>query len=73
MRDRGYKDQDITTDKEQTAFVVNDRGGFKPGPWPPEGPPDLVDHPMPGRIPVGWPNGEPVITLTHPKKESDSK
>lgn len=73
MRDREDKDQDTKRDKEQPKFALKDRGGFKPGPWPPEGPPDLVDHPMPGRIPAGWPNGNPVVTLSHPKKESDSK
>ena len=47
---------------------VESRGGFKPGPWPSGGPPDVEDHPMPGHIPAGWPFGKEVGKLTHPKE-----
>lgn len=67
------KDHDNQRDKTQRKQIADNRGGFKPGPWPKGRRPDLVNHPMPGRIPAGWPNGEPVEVLTHPTQETDSK
>lgn len=67
------KEHDNKSDKNQRKQVTDNRGGFKPGPWPKGRRPDLVNHPMPGRIPAGWPNGEPVEVLTHPTQESDSE
>ncbi len=51
---------------------LSNQGIYKPGPWPEGKRPDLVNHPMPGRIPAGWPHGKPVEVLKFQTEEAAS-